>query len=148
MIKRDDRKIYFYFSIITLIIGIVLGSISYYSILIYEPKVEKLLRVNDNANINYKNAYIMLSKPFVFARYDNFDRIARPIKVIIKDFDNKVKEGIEFNRDDLVYLELLLERRNLGVRLTRNTMIFFLLLSFMGWCFYIYELKQKSAVCK
>ncbi|MDY6933838.1 MAG: hypothetical protein SVZ03_06400 [Spirochaetota bacterium] len=144
MKKTDDTKLYRYFSIITLIIAIILALISYYSILIVEPKVKELLSMSDNINDNYKEAYIELKNPQLFAGYNNYDAIARPIESIKKNFNNKIDNNEEFEINDKIYLSILLERRMLGSRLGRNTMIFFLMLSALGFVFCLYEIKQKK----
>lgn len=140
----NDKKLYFYFSIVTVVIGIILAVIAYYSILVVEPEVRELLSKKENINENYKKAYVILKDPQIFARYQHFDSLA-PIKAIFKNFDSKLKKNEEFNQNDLVYLQdVLLERRVLGSELTRNTMIFFFLLSIMGWLFYFSEFRKKS----
>jgi hypothetical protein len=145
MKKFDDRKLYFYFSIITLVIGIILGLIAFYSILIIEPEIQALLSAEENIPQNYEKAYSMLRDPQIFARYEHFDRVAYPIKNILRDFDNRINEGEAFTADDQLYLEILLERRILGSRLTRNTMIFLFLLSLLGWIFFFYERRKVKA---
>ena len=145
MKNRDDTKLYLYFSIITLVISIILGLIAFYSIIIIEPDIKRLLSVNENVSENLKEAYLKLKSPQIFAGYDNFDGIAQSIKTIIDDFDKRINNRGEFDKNDRIYLSILLERRSLGARLSRNTMIFFLLLSILGWGFYFHELRQKSA---
>ncbi len=146
MKKFDDRKLYFYFSIITLVIGIILGMVAYYSILIIEPEIQSLLSAEENIPQSYEKAYAMLRDPQIFARYEHFDRVAYPIKNILRDFDSKIDEGEAFTADDQLYLEILLERRILGSRLTRNTMIFLFLLSLLGWIFFFYERRKVKAL--
>jgi hypothetical protein len=66
------------------------------------------------------------------------------IKGVLKEFDDRVVNGGEFGLRDALYLEILLERRQLGSRLTRNTAVFFALLSLLGWGFFFYE-RRKAA---
>ena len=142
MKRIDDRKLYLYFSIITIAIGIILALIFSYSAFIIEPDIEKLLSDEDNIGENYKNAYIMLKDPQIFARYENYDSISRPIESILKVFDKKIDQNDEFEMNDKIYLHILLERRKLGAQLTRNTSVFFLVLSILGWIFYFSEVWQ------
>ncbi len=141
MKKIDDRKLYSYFSIITAVIGLILGIIAYYSILRVEPRVAGYISAADNIQENYTKAYLILRDPQIFGRYENFDAAAQPIKMILKDFDRRVYNREPFTADDKIYLEILLERRTLGSHLTRNTMVFFLLLSLLGLGFCLYERK-------
>jgi hypothetical protein len=88
---------------------------------------------------DYRRAYLVLRRPQVFARYENFDDTAQPVKFILREFDRRIHGGETFTGEDRVYLDILLERRMQGSRLTRNTFVFFALLSIMGWVFYLYE---------
>jgi hypothetical protein len=139
MKKIDDSRIYFYFAIIALALGIIMGAIAYYSILGVEPEIRALLDSKDSISKNYKEAFSMLKDPQIFARYENFDGASRHIKTIIADFDKRIAAGEELNQDDMRYIEVLLERRMMGSALTRNTMVFFLLLSLLGWGMFAYE---------
>jgi hypothetical protein len=140
----NDRPLYFYFSVITLAIALVCGLIAYHSMLSVEPRVEKLIAERENITENYTKAYRILRNPQVFARYENFDAVAQPVKMILKDFDRRAYNREPFTAEDRIYLEILLERRALGSRLSRNTMVFFLLLSALGWGFYFYERKTAK----
>ena len=84
MKKINDTKLYFYFIIITFAIGILLGFIFLYSTVFVEPDINKLLLAEDNINENYKNAYIKLKSPHIFARYQNFDSEASSIENIFQ----------------------------------------------------------------
>jgi hypothetical protein len=53
--------------------------------------------------------------------------------------DKMVFEKNEIPRDYRVYLNILLERRMLGSRLGRNTMIFFFMISLVGCGFWLLE---------
>lgn len=144
MRKINDSKLYFYFILITLVIGILLGLIFSYSAFFVEPEIKELLSNEENIGESYKNAFSKLKNPQIFARYENFDRAAARIKTIIQVYDEKIKNNSPFNINDKRYLEILLERREMGALLTRNTMIFFFCLSVLGLIFYIYELRQNK----
>lgn len=146
MKKFDDRKLYFYFALITLVIAIILALISYYSILLVEPEIEGLLSVRENVSESYHKAYAKLRDPQLFARYEHYDRAAFPIKNILEDFDRRIKSGEAFTPDDRIYLDVLLERRVRGSELSRNTTVFFLLLSLLGWIFYLYEVRKVKGM--
>ena len=143
MKKINDSKLYFYFIIITLAVGLLLGLVFSYSAFMVEPEIKKLLASEDNINENYKKAFIKLKNPQIFARYENFDQAGMRIKTIIRVYDERIENNISFEESDKKYLELLLERREMGALLTRNTMIFFFLLSILGLAFYSYE-KRKN----
>jgi hypothetical protein len=144
--KVNDSRLYLYFTIITLVITLILGAISYYSILIVEPKVEKLLSANDSISESYRQAYGLLRDPQIFARYENFDQDSKWIKDnIIPYMDNKAYYSIDFTPDEKLQLDTLLNRRKQGSVLGRNSMIFFFLLSLMGLGFLIFEkIKTKE----
>ncbi|MFH0975771.1 MAG: hypothetical protein V1874_08300 [Spirochaetota bacterium] len=140
----NDSKLYLYFIIITFCIGIILGLIFSYSAFIVEPEIKELILSEDNIDENLKKAYQKLKDPQIFARYENFDFHAVSIKSIINVYDKKLETNEEFSKNDRIYLQILLNRRELGSLLTRNTMIFFFLLSLLGSAFYIYELKKSK----
>ena len=129
--KFDDRKIYVYFSIAVLVAGILFGLPGIYSKMVTEPAIEKLL-TQDADSQKLKQAYIMLRNPHIFAGYDRFDEAGAGIEYILKEFDNRVAEQKEFTSNDILYLELLLQRRQQGSDLSIKTMIYFLLLSVLG----------------
>lgn len=144
MKKINDSKLYFYFIIITFAIGILLGLVFSYSAFLVEPEIRNFLSSEDNINENYRKAFIELKNPQIFARYENFDQTGMRIKIIIQVYNEKIEKNILFDKNDKRYLELLLERREMGALLTRNTMIFFFLLSVLGLIFYVYEAKQNK----
>ncbi len=144
MKRINDSRLYFYFIIITFTIGIILGLIFAYSAIFVEPEIRRLLSGEDNIGENYKTAFVKLKDPQIFARYENFDQPGMRIKTIIRVYDEKIEKNILFEKNDGRYLELLLERREMGALLTRNTMIFFFLLSAVGLIFYIYEVKRNK----
>lgn len=146
--KVNDTKLYLYFSIITFVITIVLGIISYHSIFIVEPEIKRLIESQDNINENYRKAYSMLRNPHIFARYENFDRDSRWIRTtIIPYMDNKIYYSRDFTPDEKDYLLTLLNRRQQGSILGRNTAIFFFLLTLLGIFFYFlerYQIKKEQ----
>jgi hypothetical protein len=144
MKKINDGRLYFYFIIITFATGILLFLIFSYSAFFVEPEIKQLLSGEENISENYKSAFIELKNPQLFARYENFDQPGMRVKTIIQVYDEKLEKNISFDRNDKKYLELLLERREMGAILTRNTMIFFFLLSVLGLIFYIYEKRQNK----
>jgi len=139
MIKIDDSRLYLFAGIITVIITIILALVSFYSILIVQPKIERLLSSGENISLNYKKAYIILRNPQVFARYENFDSFGIRVKNTIKHFDGMIYNNKDLEASARAYLEILLDRRIKGSRLGRNTMVFFLILSFIIWITYFYE---------
>ncbi|MBN2038431.1 MAG: hypothetical protein JW864_00200 [Spirochaetes bacterium] len=142
MKRINDTKIYLYFSITTLILGIILGLLFSYSAFLVEPEINKLLSSGENISDSYRLAYNKLRSPQIFARYENFDRTASPIKTILKVYDEKIEKDETFDKNDKMYLQVLLDRRESGTRLTRNTMIFFFLLTVLGMFFYILDFWQ------
>lgn len=141
--KINDMKLYFYFTIVTFVVALALGAVSYYSILKVEPEAERLVNAQENFNDSYRKAYAILRDPQIFARYENFDRESRWIKTtVIPYMDSKIYNSRDFTPDEKVYLEALLNRRKQGSELGRNTMIFFLLISVFGLGFYIYERRK------
>jgi hypothetical protein len=140
MKRIDDTRLYLFFSIVTLFVALILGLVSYYSIMFVEPEIEKLMIANDNVGDNYRKAFEMLKDPQIFARYENFDRDTHGVREnVLPYFENKVKNSEAFVPEDKIYLNVLFERRKQGSALGRNTMVFFLLLTLMGMGFFIYE---------
>jgi hypothetical protein len=165
MKKFNDVKIYFWFVMVTLAVAIILGALSFYSILYVEPKISKLLDAGSKvvvaekatdaekaealqkADGYFKEAYIMLRNPEIFGRYENFDGDSEGIRRVLGYFDKVVYEKGIISPKEGVYLNLLLERRVQGSRLGRNTMVFFFILSFIGLAFLMYEKRSvKKAV--
>ena len=147
MKKINDRNLYFYFAIVTLLLGILVGGISFYSIKIVEPEVIRLMADESNIDSSYTAAYLMLRDPQVFAQYENFDKRGVLVKKSIIFFDQKIysKEPITGEDEDKLYLEALLKRRQMGSRLGRNTMVFLLLLSTVSWGLYFFERRASPA---
>jgi len=144
MKKINDIKLYLYFSIITAGIGLLLTLTFSYSAYIVEPEIETLLEKQETINDNFKTAYQKLKNPQIFARYENYDSISRPIESIITVFDKKIEDGEAFDINDKIYLHVLLERRKMGAQLTRNTSIFFYAISLLGWIFCFAEMIQNK----
>ncbi len=139
MKKIDDSRLYLWFAAITLGIALACGGIAGYSMLHVEPEIGALLAAEDDVAAAYREAYLMLRDPQIFARYENFDVAAQPVKFILRDYDRRVSAGEELAKDDGLYLGILLERRQLGSALTRNTAVFFALLSAFGFGLFFYE---------
>ncbi|HPB83487.1 MAG TPA: hypothetical protein PK200_15715 [Spirochaetota bacterium] len=144
--KINDTKLYLFFSITTLVIAVIIGSITYYSKLVVEPRVEKLIAAEGNVSENYRIAYSILRNPQMFADYENFDRESIWIKnVIIPYMDDKAFHSRSYTPDEKVYLEALMKRRKQGSDLGRNTVVFFTILTLLGFGFYLYERKKVHA---
>src|SRR4030042_2720754 len=141
MKKIDDRKVYLITAITALAVGLLLAAVSFYSILIVEPKVEGLLSATDNIDKNFKRAYLILRDPQVFAGYGYFDAEGISVKNSLVFFDKRIYFGEEIESTRKAYLELLLDRRKKGSVLGRNTMAFFLILSMVFWALFIQERK-------
>jgi hypothetical protein len=144
MRKIDDSRIYLITAITALAVGLILAAVSFYSILIVEPKVELLLSSTDNVDRNYKQAYLILRDPQVFAGYSYFDAEGISVKNSLAFFDKRIYFGEEIDSSRKAYLELLLDRRKKGSVLGRNTMAFFLLLSVVFWALFIQERKAAK----
>ena len=157
----NDSKLYKWFVIVTFAVGVILGAVSFYSILYVEPKIAKLLDAGsavpaapENADEAAKkaaeqkvseyftDAYKLLRNPQIFARYEYFDSIGMPVKRTLSSFDTKVYNKEPFLREHRVYLNILLERRELGSRLGRNTMLFFFAASLIGCGFWLFERRR------
>jgi hypothetical protein len=164
MKKFNDTKILKWFTIVTFSIGVIVGAISYYSILHVEPAIKTLLDKGSNVTFSetmtdaekeeaqkkmsepLTEAYNRLRNPQLFARYENFDFISDRIRSrFLPRFDQMVKEKALITKEYRPYLEILLERRASGARLGRNTMFFFFGLSFLGLVFF---LRERRAVKK
>ncbi|HOT43869.1 MAG TPA: hypothetical protein PLM53_05405 [Spirochaetota bacterium] len=143
MKKIDDSKIYLITAVTTLAVAVILAVVAYYSILSVEPKVEQLLSAKDNISTNYKKAYLILRDPQVFAGYSYFDAEGVSVKNSLAFFDKRVYNGEEIDTNRKAYLELLLERRKKGSVLTRNTMVFFLVLSLAFWAVFVQERRSS-----
>lgn len=144
MRKFNDTRMFFYISLVLTLVALLLVPVAYYSIMVVEPEVRSLLEAPEGISANYKKAYLILRDPHVFARYENFDAAAEPVKAILRDFDRRVYNGDSFVADDRLYLEILFERRILGSRLTRNTVIFFTLLALVSWGVFLYERRKNT----
>ncbi len=142
MKKFDDSRLYLYFAAVTLAVAIIIGAISHYSILVVEPSVERLLSAKEGIDKNYKEAYLILRNPQLFAGYSNFD--TDRVKNSLTYFDSKIYSGEKIEPASKMYLEVLLDRRKEGSILGKKTMAFFLLLSFIAWILYFYERKTSQ----
>ncbi|HQL44114.1 MAG TPA: hypothetical protein PL073_09510 [Spirochaetota bacterium] len=128
----NDTKMYTYFAIAMFIVALLFGLPGLYSTFITEPAIESLIYQDNPSSQQLKQAYIMLRKPHIFAGYNRYDEVGAGIEYILKDFDLRVAEKKDFDAQDRMYLELLLERRKQGSDLSIKTMVFFVLLSLLG----------------
>ncbi|MBP7737218.1 MAG: hypothetical protein KA369_14660 [Spirochaetes bacterium] len=144
MKKIDDSRIYLIAAVTTLVAAIILGAVAFYSILSVEPRIETLLNARDNISANYKKAYLMLRDPQVFAGYGYFDAEGVSVKNSLAYFDKRVYNGEEIDATRKAYLELLLDRRKKGSVLTRNSMVFCLILSLVFWAVFIQERRSSG----
>lgn len=145
MKKINDSNIYLILAVVTLALGIVLAVVSFYSILIVEPKVERLLADRSNIDLNHKRAYLILRDPQLFAGYGYFDAEGISIRNSLAFFDKRIYSGEEIDSTRTAYLDLLLDRRKKGAVLGRNTMFFFILLSLIFFTLFINE-KRAAGV--
>jgi hypothetical protein len=139
MKKINDSKIYLACAISALVVSLVLGAVSFYSILFVEPEVDRLLRATTSVDASYKQAYLILREPQVFGGYSNFDAEGISIRNSLAFFDKKIYSGEELDESRAAYLNLLLDRRKKGSGLGRNTMAFFMILSLVFWGFFAQE---------
>jgi hypothetical protein len=146
MKKINDSRIYFYFALVTIIVALLLGGVSFYSILVTEPEVEKLLSSTENVSKNFKKAYVIVRVPHIFGGYENFDAEGVSVKNSITYFDRLIYSGSELEQSHKKYIELILDRRKKASRLGRYSMVFFMLLSAAGWAFFISEKIQAKKV--
>ena len=142
MKKIDDSRLYLYSAAVTLIVGLIIGAVSYYSILFVEPEVERLLSSKVDIDKHYREAYIILRDPQIFAGYSNFD--TDRVKNSLTFFDSKIISGEKIDPDRKIYLEVLLDRRKEGSTLGRHTMFFFMFLSLVAWILFITERKAAA----
>ncbi len=145
MKKINDSKIYLTLALVTLAVGIVLGGVSFYSILVVEPNVERLLADRSAIDANHKQAYLLLRDPQVFAGYGYFDAEGISIRNSLAFFDKRIYSGEEIDATRTAYLDLLLDRRKKGSVLGRNTMVFFLLLSLVFFALAYQERRSAGA---
>lgn len=144
MKKFNDSRIYLVSSIVALAAGLILGVVSFYSILVVEPKVQSLLSASADIEKNYSKAYLIIRDPQVFAGYSNFDAEGISVKNSLKYFDRKVYFGEAIESSDRAYLEILMERRKKGSILGRNTMAFFMLISLIAIGIFFHERKTAQ----
>lgn len=142
MKKFNDSKLYFYFSIITVFLAIITGGISGYSRFFVEKKVAVLLNDEKNFEKSYREAYLVLRNPQLFALYENFDSQGEIVKRTLSYFDNKVYRKEAMKKEDRKYLELLFDRRQRGSRLGFNSAVFLVVISFVGFIMFIVEKRQ------
>ena len=144
MKKINDSNLFLYSAIITIVVALLLGIISFYSILKVEPEIKGLLDRAENIDSNSKKAYIMLRNPQIFAGYEFFDADGMSVKNTLMFFDKLIYNGMEIDSSSKKYLDILLERRKQGSRLGRNTMMFFAIISLFCWLMFFYERTRNS----
>ncbi|MCL2025868.1 MAG: hypothetical protein FWG92_03580 [Leptospirales bacterium] len=140
--KTYDGNLYFFFGIISLSIVIILGAISSYSKFIVEPEIRGYLEAPYETDDNYKNAYILLRKPQIFAGYEHFDAHSIAMNKILETFDQMIYAGLVIPEDYGQYLEILLKRREDGAMLGFKTALFVFILSMLSWVMFFIERKD------
>jgi len=144
MKKINDSKLYLYFAIIAFSIGLLVGAVSFYSILHVEKKVKSLLEATTDIDKSYKQAYLILRDPQVFAGYENWDAEGARVQNSLVFFDGTINNGAILKVEDRVYLDILLERRMKGSRLGRTTMGFCFIMGIAGLLAFFYEKRQNA----
>lgn len=137
----DDSLLYLVGGIATLIIAVSVLSASLYSRYVVEERVMSLLSTEsvENLSENYRQAYIILREPQLFAKYEHFDRESRGIKRILEFFDRKIVEGEEITSYDARYLIPLFDRRARGSDLGIKSSIFVFIVSFLSFTAFFVE---------
>lgn len=150
MLKINDKKLYFWFSIATIVISAFLALVSFYSLKITEPAVSVLIEKGEKAATPeetdkfFKEAYLEMRSGYIFAKYEYYDADAAPLKNIIKKFDEVVSKNEKFPVEYGVYLKNILDRRHQGGILGRNTTIFFLLISLLSFGMFLFERRKNN----
>ena len=151
MKKFNDKFLWLSIVIATASIGIFLSLVSFHSIVFVEPEMHTLIQhANLNTDVSsadnkiiFEELYNLVENPQLFARYENYDRgIGRKTKTALLKLKKIKSDGDEFTSSNIEDFTLLLERRERGSKLGRNTMIFFFLVSLVSGAFYLYERKQ------
>lgn len=138
--KFNDKKIYIAFIITPLVIALIIGAISLYSIYVKEPRITRLLASPDTL----KEAFIELREPQLFAGYRNWDREGTAVLNTIRFFDNRVYFGAGIRPEEKPYVELLLKRRHAGAMLGVKTSVFLLIISLCGAAALLIETKKNG----
>ncbi len=144
MRKIDDSPLYKYFGIVALVLALITGVVSSYSMLVTEPGIKKLIQAESDIHKNYSQAYLVLRDPFVFGLYENFDSRGISVKNSLMYLDDKITAGEKMVEADKRYLEVLLERRSKGSVLGRNSMIFLFIISIAAFAALFFEKKSES----
>lgn len=144
MKKKNDTKVYFYAGIVTFVLAVILAIPSYYSICITEPKAEKLLNDTEHIDKSFKEAYLIIRNPHIFAGYDNFDARGISVKNSITYFDHLIYNGKEITAQQKKYIEIILDRRRKGSRLGRFSSFFFLSMTVVIGLAFLFERKQSK----
>ena len=145
--KTYDGRLYFFFGIISLSIVIILGAISSYSKFVVELDIHDYLEAPYGTGDNYKNAYILLRDPQLFAGYEHFDARSIAINKILEIFDQMIYAELVIPEDHKQYLEVLLKRREDGAMLGFKTALFVFIISMLSWVMFFIErndLKKRT----
>lgn len=145
----NDGKIYLAGGLVTIVAAVFLAVVSFYSILVVEPRVDRLLTEGekldrDGMDLKFREAYLVLRNPQLFAGYTHFDMEGVTVKNVLMYFDRKVYNGEYLEIMGRDYLQLLLRRRMKGSTLGRNTMVFMLVVSLAFWIAYAHERRSVA----
>jgi len=138
----NDTPIYTYFSIVMLIVAVLLTGTGLYSRLYVEKKAQTLLSVEGEVDTPFRDAYLLLRSPQVFAGYEHFDADGISVRNTLVYFDAKMTRGEPFVPEEGAYIRLLLDRRQKGSRLTLSSAIFCYIVSLLGAVFFFHEKKK------
>lgn len=158
----NDKKVFLIIFAVSAAFCLFFGSVSLYSKVFVERKVNILVSeiekevaaVNassaaeqdeqklEEINKKYKQAYLLVRKPQMFAGYKNFDGKSFAIKNVIQQFDQIVFTKIEFPLNSYHYINYLLQRRVQGSGLGIYTALVLLMITLGSGFFYIKERKN------
>ncbi len=142
--RINDSKIYLAGALSFLAVAVFVAAISSWSAFSVGPKVRATLALSDAASEKYRDAYITLRDPQLFAGYRHFDEEGTRVKNTLVHFDRKVYNGEEIEPLDRAYLQLLLARREKGARLGFNTAVFSLVMSLIFGAAFLHERRQPA----
>lgn len=140
--KINDKRLYFWFALVMILVSAVFAAVACYSYCVVNPVIKNHLQAESDIPQHYREAYILLRSPHIFAGYDRFDGRSMGTRAILREFDRRVAEKEPFSEEHAIYLKMLFERRQQGTVLARNTAVYLLLVSLMGWGFYFHERKK------
>ena len=139
MKKINDTRIYGYFFVTMLVIALLLTGTGLYSRLGIEKKAQTLLAAEGDVNVPFRDAYLLLRSPQVFAGYEHFDADGISVRNTLVYFDAKITRGEPFIAEEGAYIRLLLERRQKGSHLTLASAVFCYIISALGAAFFLHE---------